>query len=246
MAEIIEKTGKSYNIFDKINNVWNKCSFWTHSNDVFYPDGKSATTKHGAINGITSDLTGEAEDIAASIKCVNQLNSSLANAGSVKYNEETDSLDVYQNGIVIGSIFCGFQFDGIIYDTGQFNPNYFSSRYTVTSGTIDITNTTYLYSELVVSANSTRTVMVRYDFPMPYLNKFSKLMLSVKLDASAYAKLKTTLGAGVSRNSNVVSSSNLLQIEDGNYYLYLMFEAYDWSSTNTLTSKFTINKIWFE
>ena len=77
MAEIIEKTGKSYNIFDKINNVWNKCSFWTHSNDVFYPDGKSATTKHSAINGITSDITGEAEDIAASIKCVNQLNSSL-------------------------------------------------------------------------------------------------------------------------------------------------------------------------
>ena len=77
MAEIIEKTGKSYNIFDKINNVWNKCSFWTHSNDVFYPDGKSATTKHSAINGITSDLSGEAEDIAASIKCVNQLNSSL-------------------------------------------------------------------------------------------------------------------------------------------------------------------------
>ena len=77
MANIIEKTGKSYNIFDKINNVWNKCSFWTHSNDVFYPDGKSATTKHGAINGITSDLSGEAEDIAASIKCVNQLNSSL-------------------------------------------------------------------------------------------------------------------------------------------------------------------------
>ena len=77
MANIIEKTGKSYNIFDKINNVWNKCSFWTHSNDVFYPDGKSATTKHGAINGITSDLSGEAEDIAASIKCVNQLNDSL-------------------------------------------------------------------------------------------------------------------------------------------------------------------------
>ena len=40
-------------------------------------DGKDLQTKVGAINGITSDLTGEAEDVAASIKCVNQLNSSL-------------------------------------------------------------------------------------------------------------------------------------------------------------------------
>ena len=97
MANIIEKTGKSYNIFDKINNVWNKCSFWTHSNDVFYPDGKSATTKHSAINGITSDITGEAEDIAASIKCVNQLNSSLNNLGIKRavYNSSTKVLNLY-------------------------------------------------------------------------------------------------------------------------------------------------------
>ena len=98
MANIIEKTGKSYNIFDKINNVWNKCSFWTHSNDVFYPDGKSATTKHGAINGITSDLTGEAEDIAASIKCVNQLNSSLNTVSSNLENCITKNfqiIDIY-------------------------------------------------------------------------------------------------------------------------------------------------------
>lgn len=39
-------------------------------------------TNVGAITGITSDLAGESETVAASIKCVNQLNSSL-----IKYTE---------------------------------------------------------------------------------------------------------------------------------------------------------------
>lgn len=47
------------------------------SQTVYFDDNDTAETKHGAINGITSDLSGEADDIAASIKCVNQLNNSL-------------------------------------------------------------------------------------------------------------------------------------------------------------------------
>ena len=77
MAEILIKKGKKYNIFDKINNVWNQLSIWTHADDVEFSDGKTASTKVGALNGITSDLSGESETVAASIKCVNQLNSSL-------------------------------------------------------------------------------------------------------------------------------------------------------------------------
>ena len=77
MAEIITKDRKEYNIWDKINGVWNRLNFLTNAKSVDADDGKDLQTKVGAINGITSDLTGEAEDIAASIKCVNQLNSSL-------------------------------------------------------------------------------------------------------------------------------------------------------------------------
>ena len=97
MAEIIEKTGKSYNIFDKVNNVWNKISFWHKASDCEFDDGKTAQNKLGAINGITSDLTGEAEDIAASIKCVNQLNSSLDNLGIKRaiYDSSTKVLNLY-------------------------------------------------------------------------------------------------------------------------------------------------------
>lgn len=91
MAEIIEKTGKSYNIFDKVNNVWNKISFWHKASDCEFNDGKTAQTKLGAIDGITSDLSGESETVAASIKCVNQLNSSLAN-GAVKFKVENGDL----------------------------------------------------------------------------------------------------------------------------------------------------------
>ena len=81
MAEIITKDRKEYNIWDKINGVWNRLNFLTNAKSVDADDGKDLQTKVGAINGITSDLTGEAEDIAASIKCVNQLNSSLNQLG---------------------------------------------------------------------------------------------------------------------------------------------------------------------
>ena len=83
----IEKTGKSYNIFDKINNVWNKCSFWTHSNDVSYDDGQTASVKNGAINGITSDLAGEDESMAVSATAVSQLNRNL---GGLRFGMDGD------------------------------------------------------------------------------------------------------------------------------------------------------------
>lgn len=70
--------GHFYNrCVDAVNNLFDTMSFWTHSKDVEFVDGKTAETKVGAINGITSDMSGEADDIAASIKCVNQLNNSL-------------------------------------------------------------------------------------------------------------------------------------------------------------------------
>ena len=73
MAEIITKDRKEYNIWDKVNKVWNRLNFLTNAKSVDFDDGKTAQNKLGAINGITSDLNGEAEDIAASIKCVNEL-----------------------------------------------------------------------------------------------------------------------------------------------------------------------------
>lgn len=77
MATITTKERVPYRIWDKVNSKWNELKFKTNANSVDAEDGKTLETKVGVINGITSDLSGEAEDVAASIKCVNQLNSNL-------------------------------------------------------------------------------------------------------------------------------------------------------------------------
>lgn len=90
MAEIIKKKGKKYNIFDKINQVWNQCSLWTHSDDVEFDDGQTASTKLSAINGITTDLNCEDDSIAASAAALNQVNRNLG-GNILSYNESEDA-----------------------------------------------------------------------------------------------------------------------------------------------------------
>lgn len=77
MATITTKERVPYRIWDKVNSKWNELKFKTNANSVDAEDGKTLETKVGVINGITSDLSGEADDVAASIKCVNQLNNNL-------------------------------------------------------------------------------------------------------------------------------------------------------------------------
>ena len=80
MSSEIQVTGKKYRILtDVTNKVWTVISFVSKAVDTIFNDGKTAEAKLGAIDGITSDLSGESETIAASIKCVNELNSSLVN-----------------------------------------------------------------------------------------------------------------------------------------------------------------------
>lgn len=66
---------------DEINKTFETRSFYTDSEDVKFADGKNAENKIGAINGISSSTTANAEDVAASIKRVNEgfseLNSNL-------------------------------------------------------------------------------------------------------------------------------------------------------------------------
>ena len=82
-------TGRKFRkCVDVANKLWQRISFWTKSSDVEFDDGKTAETKVGAIDGITSDLSGESETVAASIKCVNQLNNSLANVNVYVGNDD--------------------------------------------------------------------------------------------------------------------------------------------------------------
>jgi len=68
-------------LIDKAAKLWQRISYWTKACDVEFDDGKSAQEKLGNINGITSDINEESENIAASIKAVNRLN----NENSKKY-----------------------------------------------------------------------------------------------------------------------------------------------------------------
>lgn len=77
MAEIVKKERAPYRIWDKINNRWNELMFKTSARSVDADDGKTLENKVGAIDGITSDINGDSDNIAASIKCVNELNNSL-------------------------------------------------------------------------------------------------------------------------------------------------------------------------
>ncbi len=87
-------TGKKYHILtDLANKVWSVISFWTKASDVEFNDGKTAQTKLGAIDGITSDLNGESETIAASIKAVNKLNNNL---GGYSFGETADGKPGYR------------------------------------------------------------------------------------------------------------------------------------------------------
>ena len=85
-------TGRKFRkLVDSANKSWQRISFWHKASDCEFDDGKTAQTKVGAISGITSDLSGESENVAASIKCVNSLNNSLA-GGNVKFKVENGEL----------------------------------------------------------------------------------------------------------------------------------------------------------
>lgn len=73
MASTVVKDRKEYRIWNVVDKVWHRLNFLTNANSVDAADGKNLQTKVGAIDGITSDINGESDRIAASIKCVNTL-----------------------------------------------------------------------------------------------------------------------------------------------------------------------------
>lgn len=104
-------TGRKFRkCIDAVNKQWQRISFWHKASDCEFDDGKTAENKVGAIDGITSDLSGESETIAASIKCVKQVNESLENIFSVPdysygvdllhYTSEANTYIFPENGYV--------------------------------------------------------------------------------------------------------------------------------------------------
>lgn len=82
-------TGKKYRVWDNVNSIWKRLSFWTKSEDVEMGDGNSAETNLGAIKGITSSLSSTSANYALSASAgkslqdsVNTLNTNLSKIGN--------------------------------------------------------------------------------------------------------------------------------------------------------------------
>lgn len=82
MASTVVKDRKEYRIWNVADKVWHRLNILTNAKSVDAADGKNLQTKVGAIDGITSDVNGESERIAASIKCVNELKKSVSDGKS--------------------------------------------------------------------------------------------------------------------------------------------------------------------
>lgn len=97
-------TGRKFRkLVDSANKSWQRISFWHKASDCEFDDGKTAQTKVGAISGITSDLSGESENVAASIKCVNSLNNSLG--GFTPVIDETGKITGYKTKVGADTVF---------------------------------------------------------------------------------------------------------------------------------------------
>lgn len=142
MASITKVSGKSYRVCtDAENDAYDELSFKTDASDVNFTDGTDAESNLGQIKGITSDVTGEAEDIAASIKVVNQLNDSLKSLGNVQniefpYTPLEDGFIQYLCGVLQNNVsYLQFKENGeVYYQNGSLNAVTYSGMFFVKSG----------------------------------------------------------------------------------------------------------------
>lgn len=52
-------TGRKYRIWDAVNNIWKRVSYWTKASDVEFDDGQNAEDKLGTLK---QDLETEIEE----------------------------------------------------------------------------------------------------------------------------------------------------------------------------------------
>ena len=217
MSSEIQVTGKKYRILtDVTNKVWTVISFVSKAVDTIFNDGKTAEAKLGAIDGITSDLSGESETIAASIKCVNELNSSLGGLrfgtdgeGNYGYFGADDSLIPFSEDAIVFfggttnnanyTVFCVY--DGSVETMGQKNTSYTikkTKKYTVVLGTFGVYN--YNIGDIYLKKNGTT------------VETYSTSGVSFKKVEIEFAKGDVVTVIGSSRTGNTLYTSGFLAI----------------------------------
>lgn len=71
-------TEKAYRIWNAVDGLWHKISFWNKASDTECEDGTTVETKVGAIKGITTSTNVTEEGYAADAKTVSEINQSLS------------------------------------------------------------------------------------------------------------------------------------------------------------------------
>lgn len=69
-VEEVKVTGRKYRIWDAVNNIWKRISYWTKATDVEFNDGTNLEDK---ISNMNTEIT---QDITVVNQSINNLNSS--------------------------------------------------------------------------------------------------------------------------------------------------------------------------
>lgn len=97
-------------------------------------------------------------------------------------------MDIYSDGVLVGSLNCGFQFDGYLYLNGVFSNKsvVFTNEYNKTSynGNSSYVSLVFNETDITMNCNSTQGT-----------NTNGMFVFASPLDLSKYSKLKVTLSA---------------------------------------------------
>ncbi|MBE5880384.1 MAG: hypothetical protein E7288_10500 [Lachnospiraceae bacterium] len=219
-----------------------------------------ANTTIQAGNYKLAPLEGQKVDMTTYDNKIAELEGSI-----VKYNNDTDMLDVYYNGVVVGSLNCGFQFDGVLYDDGVVNERYFTLDFVVTdeNGANSVINTTdnaYMLLSVQGSENYPNAHIMAYMNKEINLSNFNYLDIVLSGSLLAYTNENYPLAIGFGSEKGLTSFTSLekylsfyknsigsgtLEKQtvtldasqlDGNYYLYL-YLGQNYQSSGSATGK---------
>lgn len=86
---------KKYKVLiNPIEKVWEQISFWTHSDSIEMPNGKSLTTNLGDIHGISDDITIRDSHIISSTRALNDIKTNIESF----FDNSTNFYFDYHNG----------------------------------------------------------------------------------------------------------------------------------------------------
>ena len=180
-------------------------------------------------------------------QAVNNINSNLA-----IYNSETDALDIYVNGAVVGSIPCNFQ-THYLYNEGVENTPWqtggvFSSSYTLDSGFIE--NATNLQGNMPTSQNH---IISHRTTNKQDLSKYTKIRVIATINNVDYDKTVdiSNVSEGYIQLVNVCFNSGNHQ-----YWVYVTADTTNFNDNQLAQELFVANvsttypiyvkKIWLE